>query len=57
MQMIVNLLPLTHAVELIRPLIAGTEMQNIPLHIAVLGIYALGFYYLSVVMVRKKLIV
>jgi len=57
MQVLVNFLPLTHAVELIRPLIAGTEMQNVALHIFVLGFYAIVFYYISVVMVRKKLVV
>lgn len=57
MQAIVYLLPLTHAVELIRPLIAGTEMHNTVLHVFVLSFYAIIFYYISVIMVRKKLIV
>jgi len=57
MQSIVYLLPLTHAVELIRPLIAGTEMHDIALHVFVLSFYAIVFYYISVIMVRKKLVV
>ena len=57
MQLMVNFLPLTHAVELIRPLIAGTVMQNTLLHITVLVVYAVIFYYLAVILVRKKLIV
>jgi len=57
MQSLVYLFPLTHAVELIRPLIAGTELQNASLHVLVIVGYALVFYYISVVMVRKKLVV
>ena len=57
LQVMVNLLPLTHAVDIIRPLIAGTELKNIGLHISVLVIYVLVFYYLAVVLVRRKLIV
>ena len=57
MQLIVNILPLTHAIALIRPLVAGTEMTDVVMHLAVLSFYAVIFYYISVVMVRKKLIV
>ena len=57
MQQFVQVLPLTHAVELIRPIIAGTELHNPLLHIAVLAIYAAIFYYIAVIMVRKRLVV
>ncbi|MDH5258542.1 MAG: ABC transporter permease [Gammaproteobacteria bacterium] len=56
LQFVVQLLPLTHGVELIRPLIAGTEAHNPLLHIFVLAAYAIVFYYLAVIMVRKKII-
>ncbi len=56
-QIIVYLLPLTHAIDLIRPLVAGTELHNPLLHISVLVIYTLAFYYVAVVMVRKRMIV
>jgi lipooligosaccharide transport system permease protein len=55
-QAFVNLLPLTHAVALIRPLATGTipadALQNIP----VLAAWALGGFYLAVVLVRRRLI-
>ncbi len=57
LQTIVYFLPLTHAIELIRPLVAGTEMINPVTNIAVLTGYAMVFYYIAVVAVRKKLIV
>jgi len=57
MQYVVYLLPLTHAIELIRPLIAGTELTNVGLHLSVIIAYILVFYYAAVVLVRKKLIV
>lgn len=56
LQFIVQLLPLTHAIDLIRPLVAGREMENVILHMSVLAIYAVLFYYLAVVMVRKRMI-
>ena len=56
-QFIVYLLPLTHSIELIRPLVAGTEVSNPLLHISVLLGYALVFYYVAVVMVRKRMVV
>ena len=57
MQSVVYVLPLTHAVELTRPLIAGTPLQTPWLHLGVLGLYTLIGYYLAVVLTRKRLIV
>lgn len=57
MQSIVQLLPLTHAVALVRPLVAGLGMSHVALHIAVLLTYAMLSYYLAVVLVRRRLIV
>ncbi len=56
MQYIVQALPLTHAVALSRPLIAGLEPTNVLLHIAVLFAYALVGYYLAVTLGRRRLI-
>ncbi|MDH3325284.1 MAG: ABC transporter permease [Gammaproteobacteria bacterium] len=56
LQVIVQFLPLTHGIELIRPLVSGTEVHNPLFHMFVLAAYAIGFYYLAVVMVRKKMI-
>lgn len=56
MQPVVDLLPLTHAVALVRPLVAGLDPSQVCLHIAVLLAYALSSYYLAVVLVRRRLI-
>lgn len=53
----VQVLPLTHAVGLVRPLVAGQDLTQPVLHIVVLITYALVSYYLAVVLVRKRLIV
>ena len=52
----VQILPLTHAVGLVRPLASGQAIIDWPVHLGVLLLYAgLGFY-LSVVLVRRRLI-
>jgi lipooligosaccharide transport system permease protein len=56
-QGLVQLLPLTHAVALTRPLVAGAEVALVLIHCLVLGIYALASFYLAVVMVRRRLVV
>ncbi|MBI1731751.1 MAG: ABC transporter permease [Gammaproteobacteria bacterium] len=55
-QSFVSLLPLTHAVALIRPLASGGVPADILLHITVLSFYALAGFYLAVVLVRRRLI-
>lgn len=57
MQSVVYVLPLTHAVELSRPLIAGNPVEAPILHISVLGAYTIVGYYLAVIFTRKRLIV
>ncbi len=49
------LLPLTHAIDLVRPLLNGTIPDNIALHIAVILAYTLAGFYLSLVLFRKRL--
>lgn len=51
----VQALPLTHAVDLIRPLIVGQPLTDIALHLTVLSVYAVLGYYLAVVFVRRRL--
>jgi lipooligosaccharide transport system permease protein len=53
----VQLLPLTHAVELTRPLVAGQPLEDVALHLGVLLLYAVIGYYIAVAMVRRKLMV
>jgi lipooligosaccharide transport system permease protein len=57
LQTAVQFLPLTHAVDLIRPLIAGLPVTDVPLHLAVLAGYALVGYVVAVVLVRRRLLV
>jgi len=53
----VYLLPLTHAVELARPLVAGGELARPVTNLAVLLGYAVVSYYLAVVLVPRRLMV
>ena len=48
-------LPLTHAVEIARPLMMGTEPPDALLHIAVLLGYMLFGFYVSLVLFRRRL--
>ncbi len=57
MQDIIQFLPLTHAVALVRPLVAGLPVTDVLLHLSVLTFYAVGGFYLGVVMIRRRLLV
>jgi lipooligosaccharide transport system permease protein len=57
LQAFVQLLPLTHAVALVRPLVAGQPLSNVPLHLVVLLAYAAIGYYIAVVLTRRRLVV
>ena len=55
-QSLVRLLPLSHAIALIRPLAAGQELSQVMLHLSVLLSFALISFYLAVLLVRRRLI-
>jgi lipooligosaccharide transport system permease protein len=55
-QPIIQLLPLSHAIALVRPLASGQAVDNPFLHITVLAAFAGIGYYLAVVLVRRRLI-
>ncbi len=57
MQVVVTVLPLTHAVAVVRPLVSGMPVDNLVLHLAVLAGYTLVGYYLALVLVRRRLLV
>ncbi len=57
LQAFVQVLPLTHAVALVRPLVAGQPLTDVALHVAVLLGYAAVGYYLAVVLTRRRLVV
>jgi lipooligosaccharide transport system permease protein len=56
MQVFVQVLPLTHAIDLVRPIVSGQPVTNIGLHVFVLLAYAVVGYYLAVILVRRRLI-
>lgn len=55
-QLIVQLLPLSHAVALIRPLVAGQALVAPLLHVSVLLGYALVGYVAATLFIRRRLI-
>src|SRR3989338_6636472 len=57
LQSLVQLLPLAHAVDLIRPLVAGLPLSNVALHLAVLAGYGIVGYLIAVRLTRKRLLV
>jgi lipooligosaccharide transport system permease protein len=57
LQSLVQMLPLTHAVALVRPLVAGQPLTDVALHLGVLLAYAAVGYYVAVVLTRKRLVV
>ena len=54
LQAVANVLPLTAAVELVRPLILGTPTGDMLRPICVLVAYAVGGYYLALVLTRRR---
>jgi lipooligosaccharide transport system permease protein len=56
LQAVTYLLPLSHAVELVRPLMGGTVPADVPLHLAVLAGYAVVAYYVALVLTRRRLL-
>src|SRR5450631_2411371 len=54
-QIVANLLPLTHAIDLARPLMNGDAPPFALLHITVLLAYTLFGYYVSLVLFRRRL--
>lgn len=55
LQAFVQVLPLTHAVELVRPLVAGLPLTNVALHLGVLAAYGAVGYAVAVVLTRRRL--
>ncbi len=49
-------LPLTHAIELARPLVTGKVPSDAGLHCAVLTAYALAGFYVALVLIRRRLL-
>jgi len=56
LQTVANLLPLKHAVDLARALLQGAVPSGILQHIAVLLVYAIGAFYVALVLTRRRLL-
>jgi lipooligosaccharide transport system permease protein len=56
LQAVTQLLPLTHAVELVRPLMSGAVPAGIALHLAVLAGYTVFSYYIALGLTRRRLL-
>ena len=50
------ILPLSHAVSLVRPLMLGEVPPNLVLHAAVLLAYTAACFYVAVVLLRRRLL-
>ncbi len=51
-----SVLPLKHAIDIARPLMLGRVPDGIVLHVAVLVVYAVGAYYVALVLTRRRLL-
>ena len=56
LQAVTQFLPLTHAVELARPLMGGAAPAQIALHLAVLAAYAVAGFSIALVLTRRRLL-
>ena len=57
LQKILYALPLIHAVQLVRPLMAGLPVTDVPLHLAVLVTYGIVGYLIAMRLIRRRLLV
>jgi lipooligosaccharide transport system permease protein len=49
-----DLLPLKHAVELVRPLMRGYAPESIALHLSVLVVYAVGSFLIALTLIKRR---
>ena len=56
LQIVAHILPLSHAIELVRPLLSGEVPAQVGLHVTVLAAYGLIGFYLAVVFARRRLL-
>ena len=55
LQIVAAILPLSHAIDLARPLLNGLLPTSISLHISVLAAYTMFGFYISLVLFRRRL--
>jgi len=56
LQVVSTLLPLSHAVRLVRPLFLGEVPADIGLHVAALAAYAVVGFYVALALTRRRLL-
>jgi len=56
LQAVTQFLPLTHAVELARPLMSGAVPSSFALHVCVLAAFAVASFYVALVLARRRLL-
>jgi lipooligosaccharide transport system permease protein len=56
LQAVAAVLPLSHAIDVARPLLAGKIPDGIVLHLAVLFAYAFATYFIALVLTRRRLL-
>jgi lipooligosaccharide transport system permease protein len=54
-QAVAGALPLTHAVDIARPLMSGMLPSNMLLHVLVLLVYTVTGFYTALVLFRRRL--
>jgi lipooligosaccharide transport system permease protein len=55
-QVLVSVLPLSHAIALVRPLVSGQPLVAFWPHVTVLLAYAVGGYLAATIFIRRRLI-
>ena len=55
LQTLAQFLPLTHAIDLVRPLLGNKIPTNVLGHLAVLLVYGAVSYYVALVLMRRRL--
>ncbi|MDE2089668.1 MAG: ABC transporter permease [Gammaproteobacteria bacterium] len=56
LQDLVQYLPLTPAVELMRPLVSGQPLTHVPRHLLVLSVYTVSAFYIATTLARRRLL-
>jgi lipooligosaccharide transport system permease protein len=56
LQATAQVLPLTHAVSIARPVMNGVLPDGLAIHLVVLSAYAVGAFYIALVLTRRRLL-
>jgi len=55
-QMVANILPLSHAVAVVRPLMSGGVPEHTWMHLSIIAAYGFVSYFIAVALVRRRLL-